>query len=140
MLKRKSYLIEENIPSFKENKKFVKEYIEKISDNYQIDVFDDKNGNIGEPQKNKRCCLFCGKMEPEASFTQKAHAISESLGNKSIVQNEECDECNNFLEDLSNKILLVIWKFSDPCIKCMEKVESLKMKNTIILVIALILW
>lgn len=97
ILKMKGYLIEENIPSFKENKKFVKEYIEKISDNYQIDVFDDKNGNIGEPQKNKRCCLFCGKMEPEASFTQKAHAISESLGNKSIVQNEECDECNNFL-------------------------------------------
>lgn len=32
---------------------------------------------------------------PEVTFKQKAHTISESLGNKTIITNTECDECNN---------------------------------------------
>ena len=31
---------------------------------------------------------------PNATFKQKAHAISESLGNKGLICREECDDCN----------------------------------------------
>ena len=41
-------------------------------------------------------CRFCGRSEPECSFKQKAHAIPELLGNKSIFSKYECDNCNDF--------------------------------------------
>lgn len=47
---------------------------------------------LGDP-KNKKC-RFCDKTEPEVSFRKEAHAIPESLGNKSLVTNYECDDCN----------------------------------------------
>lgn len=31
---------------------------------------------------------------PDVSFKKKAHAVSEALGYKHIINNEECDECN----------------------------------------------
>lgn len=50
--------------------------------------------SIGEKDKNLRVCRFCGRSAPEVSFKTIAHAISESLGNKKIILNEECDACN----------------------------------------------
>ena len=44
--------------------------------------------------KNNRVCRFCGKGENEVSFKLEAHAIPEALGNKSVVTNFECDNCN----------------------------------------------
>ncbi|SEV83846.1 hypothetical protein SAMN04487850_0366 [Prevotella aff. ruminicola Tc2-24] len=62
---------------------------------YEVRTF---NGNerlkIGVYDKEKRVCRFCGRSMPEAKFKQKAHAISESLGNKGLVCLEECDDCN----------------------------------------------
>lgn len=58
------------------------------------------NGNakrrqyIGETDKSNRKCRFCGQQVPIVSFNNTAHAISESLGNKSIICREECDNCN----------------------------------------------
>lgn len=49
---------------------------------------------IGEPNKSNRVCRFCGKQIPIVSFKNTSHAISESLGNKSIICREECDICN----------------------------------------------
>lgn len=54
----------------------------------------DSNHYIGEVDKSKRVCRFCGKSIPDISFSKKAHAISESLGNRTIICNEECDSCN----------------------------------------------
>lgn len=51
--------------------------------------------HIGEPDKNKRVCRYCGRSMPEVTFKQVAHTVSESLGNKNIITNTECDECNN---------------------------------------------
>jgi hypothetical protein len=48
--------------------------------------------------KNKRC-RFCGKAEPEVTFRKEAHAIPESLGNKSLFTNYECDTCNKTFGD-----------------------------------------
>lgn len=52
---------------------------------------------IGEPDKGKRKCRFCGNTGKEF-FKEEAHAILESLGNKRIFCNEECDKCNQLFE------------------------------------------
>ena len=49
---------------------------------------------IGEANKTNRVCRFCGEKVPIVSFKNTSHAISESLGNKSIICREECDTCN----------------------------------------------
>ena len=41
-----------------------------------------------------RCCRFCGRRKPEVTFKKVAHAVPESLGNKSIESMYECDSCN----------------------------------------------
>lgn len=45
--------------------------------------------------KNKTC-RFCGKGEDEVSFKKIAHAFPESIGNKSLLSNYECDICNQY--------------------------------------------
>lgn len=63
---------------------------------YDLYVFDkNTKQTIGEKDKSKRVCRFCGKKSPEVTFKSVAHAVSEALGNKEIVLNEECDDCNN---------------------------------------------
>ncbi len=54
----------------------------------------DKKIYIGESDKTKRICRFCGKTHRDTKYKKKAHAISESLGNNTIFCNEECDVCN----------------------------------------------
>lgn len=44
--------------------------------------------------KSCRVCRFCGRKPPEVTFKKVAHAIPESLGNKSIESAYECDTCN----------------------------------------------
>jgi len=46
--------------------------------------------------EGNRICRFCRKREPEVSFRSDAHAIPESLGNKILFTNYECDSCNQF--------------------------------------------
>lgn len=65
---------------------------------YQIAVYGEKRRVIGEKVKEHKVCRFCKKGYPSVSFDKKAHAISEALGNKTLVLTEECDDCN--------------WKFS----------------------------
>ena len=66
-----------------------------LYDHYEVRTF---SGNerlrIGVNNKAKRVCRFCGRSMPDAKFKQKAHAISESLGNKGLVCLEECDDCH----------------------------------------------
>lgn len=60
---------------------------------------------IGEGDKKKRVCRFCGKQMPEVTFGDVAHAISEGLGNKELICNEECDECNNKLSKTESNLM-----------------------------------
>ncbi len=63
---------------------------------YSISAFDaSTKKTIGEQDKSKRVCRFCNNTRTNISFNNIAHAISESLGNKKIILNEECDECNS---------------------------------------------
>jgi hypothetical protein len=70
----------------------------KMSESYLVTVVRSKGSilKIGEESKEKRVCIFCNlTISGGVSFRKKAHAISESLGNKHLVQNEECDQCNH---------------------------------------------
>jgi hypothetical protein len=44
--------------------------------------------------KENQVCRFCRKSKPDVSFRSDTHAIPESLGNKSLFTNSECDSCN----------------------------------------------
>ena len=52
---------------------------------------------IGEEDKSKRVCRFCGKQIPDVTFDKDAHAIQDALGNKLLFCYEECDSCNHDL-------------------------------------------
>lgn len=47
-----------------------------------------------------KVCRFCGRRYPDVRFKKKAHAISESLGNKECVLRNECDDCNEKFGDM----------------------------------------
>lgn len=84
------------------SKEQLQESFGNVLDNYEIKTFDldrDKKIKIGEGQKSKRVCRFCQLGIPEVSFTQEAHAISEALGNKKLILNDECDNCNKFFDE-----------------------------------------
>jgi hypothetical protein len=69
-----------------------------VFDNYEITSFStERKIKIGEGIKANRVCRFCkNTIFTGATFNQEAHAISESLGNKTIILNEECDDCNAY--------------------------------------------
>lgn len=80
----------------------IKKLFGSLMDNYELINFDldrDRKIKIGEAKKSKRICRFCHKSEPEVSFKKEAHAISEALGNKKLILNEECDDCNEFFDE-----------------------------------------
>ncbi|MBA2584669.1 MAG: hypothetical protein H0V01_14950, partial [Bacteroidetes bacterium] len=81
--------------SFEEFNKQTTDLFGELMKKYQIRVYGDKRINIGEPVKSKRVCRFCNNEKPNISFDSKAHAISEGLGNKTIVLYDECDICNS---------------------------------------------
>lgn len=59
------------------------------------------------PKKHRKC-IFCGNEN--AKFVKVAHAVSETIGNKSLISHFECDECNQqfgkmFEDDLGKYML-----------------------------------
>lgn len=78
-----------------------------LLENYNLIAYDGhKPIKVGEPDKAKRICRFCQRKSPEVAFKKKAHAISEALGNKAIIANEECDSCNEkFGQGIENDLI-----------------------------------
>lgn len=89
----KQELLKLNLPSYAENQASVVDLMNSIEKNYCIKIFNEQTQPIGKINKEERKCIFCEATGKE-NFRKKAHAISESLGNKHIIQNEECDKCN----------------------------------------------
>lgn len=86
--------------SIEQTKKQMDALFGKLNRNYEPQLFGLKQLKVGESDKNKRICRFCGKNQPEVKFAGrkgKAHAISEALGNKKLILNEECKGCNSNL-------------------------------------------
>ncbi|MBE9585707.1 hypothetical protein IM792_14720 [Mucilaginibacter sp. JRF] len=72
-----------------------------VFSSYNLNVYGQHYLKIGQPVRSLRICRFCqskqgerNKFGHEVSFKNKAHAISEALGNKTTVLLEECDACN----------------------------------------------
>ena len=78
-------------------KSYYNDVWKEIHNNYDMTSYDNGHNtvhSIGERKKEKRICRFCGRMMPETTFKNKSHSISEALGNKNIITNDECDVCN----------------------------------------------
>lgn len=79
----------------------------KLFDNYELQQFTDEgksNIYVGEHDKKKRVCRFCGRSFPDVSFDEVAHAIPEALGNKHLFCYDECDSCNSDLSFVENNL------------------------------------
>lgn len=104
---------------------FEKNYVILETPHFGIDAPKIKLGDKNQP------CRFCGKKAPDVQFKTVAHAIPESLGNKSVILLNECDSCNKFFsENLENhfdhytKIYRTIGQ-----IKGKKKVPNYKSRN-----------
>ena len=84
------------------NNYFIDHYDLILQMNFEEDVcFDDRDDEEG-----KRTCRFCGAIENEQNtFNKEAHAISNCLGNQTIMTENECDKCNStFGHTLENEL------------------------------------
>lgn len=72
---------------------------------YMMDFFNDnyvpltvyhlnKEDKITLGSDTNRVCRFCNRDGTETTFETVAHAIPEFIGNKKLIANYECDECN----------------------------------------------
>lgn len=88
-----------------------KELLKFYDSNYDIiskyELYSTEKQYIGKYRNEK--CRFCGKVAPDTTFRDDAHAIPTYLGNRTLFTNEECDECNQFfgntIEDQFSKFL-----------------------------------
>lgn len=67
--------------------------------------FDGIKTYVGEPDKDKRVCRFCGQSGIENFKKDEAHAIPDSLGNKLLICYDECKTCNNKLASIEENFL-----------------------------------
>ena len=85
-----------------------------ILDYYKFEAFDGselKPHKIGETIKNNRTCRFCGKQTPHVKFDLKAHAFPEALGNKNVICQEECDDCNSLFSRTIEPSIVTFFEF-----------------------------
>jgi HNH endonuclease len=85
-------------PSFYTPLNFIKEK-ELFVEHYDLEteiVCPDKKMILAIPKK-ERVCRFCNKKHPEVTFRDDAHVIPESLGNRYLISDFECDFCNKQL-------------------------------------------
>ena len=83
----------------KEAEKFEEIFHDLFQEYFRFEFDKYSKKTIGELNKDRRVCRFCGLRQPATTFKNEAHAISEALGNKQIIQNEECDSCNKKFGD-----------------------------------------
>ena len=58
---------------------------------------DDQRYNLKKLKpKRERTCRFCGKAFGQTRFRENAHLIPDSIGNKDLFSDFECDHCNRF--------------------------------------------
>jgi len=105
-----SILMKLNQPNFDIEKHLREgtELFENIWHNYELFITrEDSRQLIGEHDRSKRVCRFCGRtMADGAFFRKEAHAITEGLGNKTVILMEECDECNEYFGKTIERDLL----------------------------------
>ena len=105
---------------------------------YHVQIFNGAGGPqyFGESQTCDRICRFCGKKEPEVKFSNKSHAISECLGNKSLICNEECDNCNDKFSmtieaDIAKMLTFILTLHSIPGKRGLRKTKGRNFKMSL---------
>lgn len=80
----------------------------KAEINFLKEYINIKHVRIGPDQKKRylggvlnKICRYCNKNEKNTTFKKVAHAIPSLIGNKTLIDNLECDKCN---EHFGNKI------------------------------------
>ncbi|SKC99120.1 HNH endonuclease [Burkholderia sp. CF099] len=53
-----------------------------------------ENGHVYAKHDGTGRCRYCGRSSPEVPFRSKSHAFPEQIGNKTLIDPAECDECN----------------------------------------------
>lgn len=86
---------------YEKSQKQFEELFGELLNKYHVKTFGPRRVLIGEKVKSKRICRFCKNTKTPSEFKNKAHAIPEGLGNKTIILHEECDKCN---DDFSKSI------------------------------------
>lgn len=101
----KMYAIKSGLDWVKEDLEFCKTWLQLY---LRFKTFSfgwlDEKVFVGESSNGKRICRFCSNRSDD-KFTKTAHAISESLGNKHLFCNEECDDCNKRLAEIEQHFL-----------------------------------
>ena len=101
-----------NVPDYEGFRRYRTEVCGILIDNYRMVFYEQKRKQlrIGETDKAKRKCRFCRESMPTVKFDKDAHTISEGLGNKSIITNDECDTCNETLgKDIEQDPVTGMW-------------------------------
>jgi hypothetical protein len=104
----------------------------ELRQQYELFAFDENTRNkVGEPDKSKRICRFCKKSMDDVTFKKVAHSISEALGNKKIITNDECDSCNEkFGSGIENDLITYLNLYRNVFgIKGKNGIPKLKGKN-----------
>ncbi len=83
---------------FEQTMEQIHELTSSIYSNFSVIAYDGhKRVYIGPSQKENRRCRYCHRTQGDgAKFKKIGHTISEGLGNKAIITNDECDECNEY--------------------------------------------
>ena len=82
------------------------ELFSEVFEKYSLAVYGDKRKLIGNPKKSERVCRFCKNTRVPLTFNSEAHAISEALGNKTVILYDECDGCNaDFSKNVEQDII-----------------------------------
>lgn len=89
--------VKKNMDQYYKHTNFIREKAEFYYENYIQKYYKFKKiQKLGTTNRKNRKCIYCGrKQEDGATFRNVSHAIPEALGNKTLIQNEECDECND---------------------------------------------
>jgi hypothetical protein len=59
--------------------------------------------NVLKPKK-ERICRFCGKKYGDTKFKEKVHLIPEMLGNKELLSDFECYQCNHYFDKFEDQL------------------------------------
>lgn len=75
---------EQGDKSSREKSARTKKLFDSFLSMYQVTSYGEKRASIGHKIKSERVCRFCNEKQPKVSFKNRAHAISEGLGNSAF--------------------------------------------------------
>ncbi|MEO8711929.1 MAG: HNH endonuclease [Parafilimonas sp.] len=87
--------------------KFYEPFADNFFEQYQLEneVTCPSEKVHGLKNKKLRTCKFCGKSFPQTTFKKDAHIIPEALGNRYMVSDFECDNCNEIFGHYENELV-----------------------------------